>query len=285
MKSFMDLSQFNAVADWDAAAGNVAGVILRAGYRGYGPAGTLGKDARFASHLTGAGRAGIPAGVYFVSQAVTEAEAAEEADFTAELAGGYKISLPVFIDSEWSHPQHTGRADMLSAAQRTDCVLAFCARARALGYTPGVYASESWFGSMLQLKRLAGLKRWCAKYSPLRPVIACDFWQYTDSGSIPGIPGRVDLSREMSPDDDGRMRRDIAKTRGVTLSVTARSGLRLRAAPGDGRELEKMEMGSSAAWYGYYCVKDGVKWLYVRAADGRQGYASAEYLKEVTENG
>jgi len=40
MKKIIDLSQFNAVADWTKVAGSVDGVILRAGYRGYGSATT-----------------------------------------------------------------------------------------------------------------------------------------------------------------------------------------------------------------------------------------------------
>ncbi len=77
---------------------------------------------------------------------------------------------------------------------------------------------------------------------------------------------------------DGAMQQDKTKAKGERLTVSARTGLNLRRYP-EGAILKVLPSGSTVMWYGYYCVKNGDKWLYIRAGDGTQGYAAAEYLK------
>ena len=46
----IDLSTYNTVSNYATAARNVDGVIIRAGYRGYGSSGTLSTDKKFETH-------------------------------------------------------------------------------------------------------------------------------------------------------------------------------------------------------------------------------------------
>lgn len=194
-KRIIDVSQFNGSIIWPSLASQVDGVIIRAGYRGYGSSGTLVTDTNFVANISGATSANIPVGVYFLSQAINESEAMAEANFVNDLIKRYKISLPVYFDSEWSHTPHTGRADTITAVTRTNCAIAFCNRIKTLGYTPGIYASESWFNSMMQFSRLSSFNIWVAKYSSVKPNISrYDAWQYSDSGRLTGISGNVDMS-------------------------------------------------------------------------------------------
>lgn len=82
---------------------------------------------------------------------------------------------------------------------------------------------------------------------------------------------------KMSP-----MAQDKTKVTGVTLRVTANSGLRLRRSAPDGETIRVYAKGAAVTWYGYFTVQlaTGAKWLYVRAADGNQGYMSADCLAE-----
>ena len=192
----LDLSQFNGTVDWNSIRADA--VILRAGYRGYN-AGSLTRDTAFARNLAGANARGIPVGVYWVSQAVNEAEAREEADFVLSLCSQGSVTWPVFLDSEYSgEPNARGRGDLLTRARRTACGLAFCQAIQAAGRRAGLYCSEDWFTAMLDgaAFRAAGYSLWIAKYSSREPAVkGLDGWQYTGSGAAAGVPGKVDISR------------------------------------------------------------------------------------------
>lgn len=191
-----DISQFNSTITWSAV--DVDGVIIRAGYRGYGTAGTLVTDTAFASHMQAATARSIPVGVYWLSQALSEAEAEAEADYLLTLLNGRTLAFPVYLDSEYGEPNGNGRADRISASRRTAYAIAFLERIRQAGYIPGVYASESWFKSNFILSQLVekGYTLWVAKYASVSPSIGAsyDAWQYTSSAVPSGFSGNTDLS-------------------------------------------------------------------------------------------
>ena len=194
----LDLSKYNTVTNYTSIANAVNGVIIRAGYRGYGSSGTLTTDTKFETYYAGLnGKTKI--GVYWLSQAITTTEAVAEADYVYNLIKNKTIHFPVYLDSEYSNSSHNGRADSLSKSARTNITIAFCDRIKALGYRAGVYASDSWFNSNLDWSTLyaRGYSLWVAKYSSTAPQIVknYDAWQYTSSGSCNGVSGNVDLSR------------------------------------------------------------------------------------------
>lgn len=193
----LDISKYNAIEDYNAAAGDIEGVLIRAGYRGYGSSGSIVTDNLFETHYNGFIGKGIPIGVYWFTQAISEAEAIEEANYVYELIKDKDISFPVYIDSEYSNNDHNGRADSLSATDRTTYLIAFCERIKELGYRAGVYASDSWFVNQLDWNTLTtkDYSIWVANYStePSR-VSYYDAWQYTSDGTISGYSGRVDYS-------------------------------------------------------------------------------------------
>lgn len=191
----IDVSVFNGGINWAVVAKNCDGAIIRAGYRGYG-SGKLVTDNKFNVNIKWASAANLPIGVYFVTQAINEAEAREEAKYTINLVKGYKLALPIFIDSENGAPNGSGRADRgkLTKAKRTAILVAFCNEVEKAGYTAGVYASESWFKNDLNLFGLITFYLWVAKYSSVAPSIKYNAWQYTSQGKISGINTSVDLS-------------------------------------------------------------------------------------------
>lgn len=194
----LDISRYNPISDYSAAAGDIDGVLIRAGYRGYGSSGTLATDNLFTTHYNGFFGKGIKIGFYWFTQAISKAEGVEEANYVHSLINGKTCDFPVYIDSEYSNTNHDGRADGLSASARTDYLIAFCDRMIELGYRAGVYASDSWYTNQLELSRIQakGYSLWVARYSsnPPENVSNYDAWQYTSSGSISGYSGKVDLS-------------------------------------------------------------------------------------------
>lgn len=197
----VDLSKYNTVSDWNAVAQNVDGVIIRCGYRGY-VAGVISEDNKYRMFAEQCKEAGIPFGVYFMSQAITEKEAREEADYAVNMASVYGATLPIFIDSEdGDGTAQNVRADGLSQDVRTAVVKAFCDCVVSYGMVAGVYASESWFKNRLHYDQLKDYLIWCAKYgtnngtAQTKPAInKVDMWQYSSRGSVPGISGNVDVN-------------------------------------------------------------------------------------------
>lgn len=190
----IDVSEFNGAIAWHKVVNSCDGAIIRAGYRGYG-SGTLVTDKKLKTNLEAAKAAGVPIGVYFVTQAISEAEARLEARYTMALIKGYKLTLPIFIDSE-DGGAGAGRADhgKLSKEKRTAILKAFCEEIQSEGYATGIYASEYWLKTLVDLDKIKKYYLWVAKYSTNKPSIVFNAWQYTSKGRIDGIIGNVDIS-------------------------------------------------------------------------------------------
>ncbi len=191
----IDVSKYNKNIDWERVkAAGVEFAIIRAGYRG-SSTGVLVEDPYFRQNLVGAKEAGVKIGVYFFTQAVNEAEAREEAGAVASLVDVRDLSLPVFLDVESSGNAHGGRADGLDTDTRTAVVKAFCEAAEDLGYDAGVYANKTWMTKYINMEELAPYTKWLAQYNTAGPTYTGDYsiWQYTSSGTVDGIQGRVDL--------------------------------------------------------------------------------------------
>lgn len=188
----IDVSKFQGVIDWNAVkADGITFAIIRCGYRGYGT-GALVEDATYRRNIQGAINAGLRVGVYFYSQAINEAEAVEEASMVLSLVSGYSLPLGVYYDTEYVAG---GRANAISAAERTACAVAFCETIRNAGYKAGVYSYASWFYNNLNFANISKYNTWIAQYrDTLSFNYKYDIWQYTGSGRVNGISTAVDMN-------------------------------------------------------------------------------------------
>lgn len=187
----IDVSKWNGTIDWEAVEeSGVRFVIIRCGYRG-SKTGALVEDPYFKQNIDGATEAGLKVGIYFFTQAVNQSEAVEEASMALSLIEDYDLDYPIFIDTEGSG----GRADSLDTATRTAVCEAFCETVEQAGYDSGVYASREWFYNNVDDDVLSDYTIWLAEYR-MEPLYTgkYDIWQYTSSGQINGIEGRVDLN-------------------------------------------------------------------------------------------
>lgn len=190
----IDVSKYNGYIDWDRVkASGVDFCIIRCGYRG-STTGAIVEDPYFRANIAGATAAGIKVGVYFFTQATNNVEAIEEASAAVNLVEGYKLSYPIFIDSEGAGGR--GRADNLDANARSDILQTFCETVRNSGYNAGVYASKNWYNNRLDITRLsADNVIWLAEYSDAVSYGGTyQMWQYSSNGSVDGIEGRVDMN-------------------------------------------------------------------------------------------
>ena len=194
-ETVIDVSYHQGVIDWTKVPYRA---LVRIGYRGYGT-GKLMKDEQFDANLAGAKANNKLLGFYFFSQAITENEARAEADFCASLA---PTGYPLFFDSEWGHTtktgEHDGRADNLTKDQRTAIAMAFCEKAKAHGFTAGIYTFTAFASANIDYAYLCeDYIGWLAdtrtNYDKTLPRYIHQYGQ-TAKGGVPGITAVVDLN-------------------------------------------------------------------------------------------
>ncbi len=190
----IDVSKYQGKIDWEkVAADGVEFVFLRLGLRGY-ESGKLVEDETFQTNIQGALAHGIKVGVYFFSQAVTEAEAVEEANFVLERIAPYQIDCPVVFDVE-KVGSSTARMNQLTPQERTNVTIAFLDTIEAAGYKSMFYHNMETALLLLELERLENYDKWFAYYGEdLYYPYAYGVWQYSEKGSINGISGEVDMN-------------------------------------------------------------------------------------------
>ena len=192
-KNGIDVSSHQGNIDWASVkAAGINFAIIRVGYRG-SQTGALVEDSCFKKNIQGATANGINVGVYFFTQATTEAEAVEEASMALTLCSGYNLSYPIFVDTE--NGSGAARANGLDKGTRTACVAAFCKTIANGGRKAGVYASKSWYNNKIDASAFSNYFIWVAQYNT-----TCNYkgkynmWQYSSKGSVPGIKGNVDVN-------------------------------------------------------------------------------------------
>lgn len=189
----IDVSQWQGAIDWQQVADfGVKFALLRVGGRGTGEEGKLYIDDNAQKNYEGATKAGIAVGCYFFSQAISEEEALEEARYVLEQTRGWDIRMPIVFDWEY---MEDSRATDVPATRIMACAKAFCDEIAAAGHTPMVYFNYRMLANGFDLEQMADYHFWLAMYDremdfPYR----VDMWQYTASGSVPGISGNVDMN-------------------------------------------------------------------------------------------
>lgn len=199
----VDVSRYQGAIDWNqVAASGVQFAMVRVGYRTQAT-GILNEDPYARYNLQEAQRVGLKVGAYFFSAAVNEAEAVEEAVFTANLIDKYQITFPVAFDCE-GFRDATSRQYGLGREVRTALAVKFLDTIAARGYTPMFYASrnEMTDNRDWDMNILNKYKVWVSQYPaepfPITPASSYAgvqaMWQYTSKAAIPGIAGNVDMN-------------------------------------------------------------------------------------------
>ncbi len=189
----IDVSRYQGEIDWQQVKDSgVEFVLLRLGYRGYGN-GALVKDPFADANYQGAKAAGLNVGVYFFSQSINLYEAAQEAQWVMENIRGWELELPVVYD--WELPAEDARTANVTAGQLTAFTRVFNRILQNNGYGTMVYFNRHHASQRLYLHRLTDYPHWLAMYQEeMSYPYEFAIWQYSESGSVPGIDGNVDLN-------------------------------------------------------------------------------------------
>ncbi len=188
----IDVSTWQGKINWSKVkASGISFAMIRTGFRGT-VSGNITKDKWFESNIKGAIANNINVGVYFFSMAKNEAEALEEAKWVVEQIKDYDISYPVAVDIEIFDQD---RLEGVSYSQMTENALVFCNYIRSKGYTPMIYSYMNALTKKFDTAKFANERIWLAQYNDTVTYKGkYHMWQYTSSGSVPGISGRVDMN-------------------------------------------------------------------------------------------
>ena len=192
----IDVSHHQGIIDWDTLAPNIDFAILRCGY---GSDLTSQDDRQWTANADACTRLGIPFGVYLYSYARTDEQALSEANHVLRLLEGYDPALPVYLDLEdASISSNCSRDEILRHAE------IFCDTIRAAGYQVGIYANYNWWTTYLKDSAYEQWPRWIARYASATGYTGeYQMWQYTHTGTVPGISGQVDQNYWYGPLPDG----------------------------------------------------------------------------------
>lgn len=255
----IDVARYQGTIDWaQVAASGVDFVMVRVGYRMDGNR-EIVADSNARYNMQEAQKNGIKVGAYFFSTATSEAEAVEEADWTADYISQYQITYPVAFDCEGFE-----RADSalygVSATERTDIAIAFLNRIYERGYTPMFYASmnEMTQDAKWETSRIEKTYRiWVSQY-PQAPYPQTEkssyqgthaMWQYTNRGTVNGINQPVDVNiayfgyegtagalSEETPEEAHADVEALMPFSQVDEEVTAKDATNLRNIPSQGED-------------------------------------------------
>ena len=194
-KLILDLSYYQQPdkIDYAKLSSQIDGVILRAGYTGWGSGSSYYKDTAFENHYKQFKKRGVPVGAYWYSCADTVADGRAEAEWMVKnCLAGKKFELPIYWDTEDEHYQRKTDKTTL-----TNTGLAFLNVLEDRGYFGGIYASVSWLRAELELSRIAEYPLWIASYGVSDPRFTeagYGLWQFTSTHKLDGFAGGLDAS-------------------------------------------------------------------------------------------
>ena len=201
----IDVSAHNGTINWKKVKEDgITFAMLRMGYGAV-------TDKKFVEYYKGAKEAGIALGGYWFSYALSTSGAIKEADACAKLLKTYPLDFPVYYDFEDDTERYAKDCGIVyTNVLRTSIIQAFCSRLKSLNFPVGIYSNENYIAYLTNWSALSAWPLWLAKWPNYSGTHATGFsvtadsvttkwgnpqaWQFTDSGKVNGISGKVDLN-------------------------------------------------------------------------------------------
>lgn len=178
----IDVSYHNGVIDWSKVGREIDYAILRCGY---GSNDKSQDDKKFYYNATQCEKYGIPYAVYLFSYAKNKRNLVSEVAHILRLIKDRNVVLPIYLDMEKNRIANTG--------VYPDLARLFVSLIRAEGRKAGLYSSNYLYDKYL--KSIDCDSKWIARYSSNPPTTDYDLWQFSSTGTITGIKGRVDCNK------------------------------------------------------------------------------------------
>lgn len=185
-----DVSKYQGDIDWDAAHANgVSFAFIKA------TEGGDRIDEKFARNFSGTRAARIPRAAYHFYYFCTPA--AQQAAWFIRNVPADPSALPPLIDLEWNPDSPTCTTRPAPETVRSEVMIFSNALERHYGKRPLLYVTPDFYRDNLQghFKSHQFFLRAVADHpSGVYPDRAWSFWQYSGTGSIPGIKGGADMN-------------------------------------------------------------------------------------------
>lgn len=190
----IDVSQWQKNIDWQKVKNDgIEFAMIRAGY------GQGNIDPKFVRNISECNRLGIPCGIYWFSYAYTTEMAEREAQYALEAVKPYRLDLPIAFDYE-GDSQSTAKKNGVTVTKELVSAMArsFCKAVENSRYYAMIYTNPDYLSRYFDSKIPSEIDIWLAQWPntpnlDVKPAQAGGIWQYTSSGSVSGISGRVDL--------------------------------------------------------------------------------------------
>ncbi len=184
----IDVSAWQGEIDWPKVkAAGVEFAMIRLGYQ-VDFDGEYKLDHYFVRNVTEATKVGLPVGVYFYSYANSPDEAKAQAAWILDQIKDYDLALGVAFD--WENWSDFNQANM-SFRTLNQTALAFIDTVSQAGLKGLLYGSKNYLERFWDLP---SAEIWLAQYYDYATYSGkYRLWQFSDSGSVNGIAGNVDL--------------------------------------------------------------------------------------------
>lgn len=195
-------------------------IALRAGY------GKDNTDQKFATNALACFNLGVAVMLYWFSYAYSSAMAKAEGEYAVAHAKKYWTCCPIAFDLEYDSINYARKKGVnITKTVATDYAIAFLKVVKGAGYIPVIYTNKDYLKTYFDMdkitKELGTVYVWYARYkssiSTSEEAVA-DIWQYTSSGSIPGVSGKVDLNRYFTDFNDEKVE-DLPVTCNINILI------------------------------------------------------------------
>ena len=185
----IDVSEHQGAINWSQVkASGTQFAMIRGGY------GRNNVDKYFHANAKGATAAGIPIGMYWFSYAYTVDMARNEAKYAVALAKQYNVTWPIAFDLEYDTVSYAAKNGVtITKSMATQMAKAFCEEIKAAGYNTMNYTNPDYLNRYFDQSQLP-YDVWLAQYASQPSISDMSIWQYSSSGSVPGISGRCDVN-------------------------------------------------------------------------------------------
>lgn len=291
----IDVSEHQGRIDWERVKEHVDFVILRAGF------GKNNIDKQFVRNIKECNRLGIKVGVYWFSYAYTVEMAKQEAKYILEAITPYCVEYPIFYDLEYDTLNYAKKNEVnISKRLATNMVKAFCNEIESAGYWVGNYANPDFVNNHFYQDELERYSLWLAWYGATEnqaKKYGCEIWQFTESGSIPGIgTNSVDINYDYK--DFGKAIRDkglnhlgdskpVSKPSKPSYKLVPQDGvctvvvdkLNIREKPSTSSNIVGAYYKAEQVSYDYYVDNEGYRWISWIGASSKRRYMAVRALK------
>ncbi|HHD2716288.1 GH25 family lysozyme [Clostridium perfringens] len=267
----IDVSEHQGRINWEQVKDHVDFVMLRAGY------GRNNIDKQFIRNIEECNRLGIPVGIYWFSYAWNEEMARNEAKYVLEAIKGYRVDYPISFDLEYDTLNYAKKNGVtIGKRLATDMINAFCSTIEQAGYKAMNYANPDFINNKFYNNEV-NYPLWLAWYGVSEDRAKAynpSMWQYSESGSIPGIGTN---SVDMNYCYEDFLKKDFTLENATTCNVDTELNIR---AKGNTSSNIVGKIPAGERFRIKWVDSDYLGWYYIEY-QGVTGYVSQDYVKKL----